>query len=56
MFSGMNSPFWKGRMKIFIESIDSCIWNAIINGPYIPKHVMNGIEKEKLWYKLDEME
>jgi len=36
MFSRVNYQFWKVRMKIFIESIDRGIWNAIINGPYIP--------------------
>ena len=34
MFSGINYQFWKIRMKIFIESIDQGIWDAIINGPY----------------------
>jgi len=37
MFSGINYQFWKIRMKIFIESIDQGIWDAIINGPYTPK-------------------
>lgn len=26
-------------MKIFIESIDQGIWDAIVNSPFIPKHV-----------------
>jgi len=29
-------------MKIFIESIDRGIWNAIVNGPYIPVTIMYG--------------
>jgi len=33
-------------MKIFIESIDRGIWNAIVNGPYIPVSVVNGISVE----------
>jgi len=40
MFSGINYQFWKIRMKIFIESIDQGIWDAIVNGPYIPKCVV----------------
>jgi len=30
-------------MKIFIESIDRGIWNAIVNGPFIPMHVVDGV-------------
>lgn len=28
-------------MKIFVESIDQGIWDAIMNGPFIAKHVDN---------------
>jgi len=35
MFSGINYQFWKISTKIFIESIDQGIWNAIMNGPLI---------------------
>jgi len=31
LFSGVNYQFWKIRMKIFIESLDRGIWDAIIN-------------------------
>ena len=37
MFCGMNYQFWKMRMKIAVESIDRGIWDAIVNGPFIPK-------------------
>jgi len=30
-------------MKIFIETIDHGIWNAIVNGPYVPMNVVNGV-------------
>jgi len=36
LFCGLNYQFWKVRMKIFVESIDSGIWDAIENGPFIP--------------------
>jgi len=29
-------------MKIFVESIDQGIWDAIENGPFIPKIKKNG--------------
>jgi len=39
-------------MKIFIEYIDHGIWNAIVNDPYIPVSVVNGISVAK---PLDEL-
>jgi len=47
MFSGVNYQFWKIRMKIFIESIDQGIWDAILNGPYTPKHVVDNKHVDK---------
>jgi len=49
LFSGVNYQFWKIRMKIFIESLDRGIWDAIVNGPFIPKHIVNGITVDKPW-------
>ena len=43
MFSGINYQFWKIRMNIFIESIDQGIWDAVINGPYTPKHIVENV-------------
>jgi len=56
MFSGVNYQFWKVRMKIFIESIDRGIWNAIVNGSYIPVSVVNGIFVAKPYDELIEIE
>jgi len=56
MFYGVNYQFWKVRMKIFIESIDRGIWNAIVNGPYIPVSVVNGISVAKPFDELTEVE
>ena len=36
LFCGVNYQFWKVRMKIFVESINKGIWDAIKNGPFIP--------------------
>jgi len=33
---GLNYKYWEGRMKIFVESIDQGIWDAIENAPFIP--------------------
>jgi len=40
MFSGMSYAFWKIRMKIFMESIDFGIWEAVIDGPFVPMQVI----------------
>jgi len=56
MFSGVNYQFWKVRMKIFIESIDHGIWNAIVNGPFIPMHVVNGVSIVKCFDELTDLE
>jgi len=37
LFCGMNYQFWKVIMKIFVESIDRGIWDAIVNDPFIAK-------------------
>jgi len=56
MFFGVNYQFWKVRIKIFIESIDRGIWNAIVNGPYIPISVVNGIFVAKPFDELTDVE
>jgi len=43
----MNYAFWKIRMKIFMESIDSFIWEVVIHGPYVPMQVVNDEEVAK---------
>jgi len=35
-FIGENYPFWKIRMKIFLESVDKGVWDAIVSGPFQP--------------------
>nr|AMK47988.1 hypothetical protein [Lupinus angustifolius] len=39
-------------MKIFIEAIDSEIWESIVNGPFVPQHLVDDEPKDKpksLW-------
>jgi len=43
-------------MKIFIESIDCGIWNAIVNGPFIPMHVVDGVHVAKPFDELTDLE
>jgi len=42
LFNGFNYKYWEARMKIFVESIDQGIWDAIENGPFIPTIKKNG--------------
>ena len=34
-------------MRIFLESVDRGVWDAIVNGPYIPKVIVDIKEVEK---------
>jgi len=43
-------------MKVFIESINCGIWNAIMNGPYVPMTLVNGVVVEKPFDKLTDVE
>ena len=43
-------------MKIFIESINCGIWNAIVNDTYIPMFVVNGVHVEKSYDELTDAE
>ena len=49
MFSGVNYQFWKICTKFFIDSIDQGIWDAIMNGPCTPKHVIDNKQVNKPW-------
>jgi len=56
MFFRVNYQFWKARMKIFIESIDCDIWNAIVNGPYVPVHDVNVVSVVKSFDAMSEID
>jgi hypothetical protein len=48
--------YWKEKMKIFIEGIDCDVWDAVVNGPFVPTHSVNNVEVNKprnLWTKED---
>jgi len=49
MFCGLNYQFSKVRMRIFIESIDHSVWDAIVNGPYVPKLLVDNVYVDKPW-------
>jgi len=49
MVCGLNYQFWKVKMRIFIESIDRSVWDAIVNGPYVPKLLINNVYVDKPW-------
>jgi len=49
LFCGLNYKYWEARMKIFVESIDQGIWDAIENGHFIPKINKSGSFIKKPW-------
>jgi len=52
IFTSENYPFWKVRMQIFLESVDRGIWDAVLNGPFVPANVVNDVQEPKpfsLW-------
>ena len=49
LFCCLNYRFWKVRTKIFVESLDKGIWDAIENDPFIPKFEKEGASIEKPW-------
>jgi len=49
IFCGLNYQFWKVRMRIFIKSIDRGVWDAIVNGPYVPKMLVDNVYVDKPW-------
>jgi len=49
LFYGFNYQFWKVRIKIFVESLDKGIWDAIENDPFIPKFENDGSSIGKPW-------
>ena len=56
MFNGINYASWKIRMKIFMESIDSFIWEVVVHGPYVPMQVVKDKEVVKPRSEWNEVE
>ena len=56
LFCGLNYQWWKVRMKIFVESIDRWIRDAIVNGHFIPKIEKDDVFIEKPWSQWTESE
>ncbi|KAM6587597.1 hypothetical protein CsatA_010202 [Cannabis sativa] len=46
-FDGVDFPYWKIRMETFLQSIDYDLWHIVRYGPYIPMHVVDGVETIK---------
>ncbi|XP_068497810.1 uncharacterized protein [Phaseolus vulgaris] len=56
LFCGLSYQFRKVRMKIFVESLDKGIWDAIENGTFIPKLENDGVFIEKPWSQWTDVE
>ena len=53
LFCGLNYQFWKVRMEIFMESLDKGIWDAIENGPFVPKFVFRPVDRDVFVHDLN---
>jgi len=45
LFAGENYPLWKVRMQIFLESVDTGIWDAVINGLFVPVNLVHDMQE-----------
>ena len=56
LFAGENYPFWKIRIKIFLESVNKGVWDVVVNGPFQPIKIVEGknVPKEFSQWTLDE--
>ena len=34
-------------MQIFLESVDRGIWDAVLNGPFVPINIVNDVQEPK---------
>jgi len=34
-------------MQIFLKSVDRGIWDAVVNGPFVPVNVVNDVQELK---------
>ena len=46
-FNGTNYSYWKVRMTIFIQSRSYLLWKVIMDGPTMPKKMVDGVEVDK---------
>ncbi|KAL2330563.1 hypothetical protein Fmac_018144 [Flemingia macrophylla] len=56
LFCGDNYPFWKVRMKIFMESVHRSIWQAVVTDYRVPTKIVNEKEIEKPFEDWDQNE
>jgi len=56
MFGGVNYAFWKIIMKIFMESIDMGIWDAVVNGHFVPVQTVKDEIVKKPWSEWNDSE
>ena len=40
--NGENYPYWKKKMRIFIQSTNYAIWKIIMNEQGVPKKIIEG--------------
>src|ERR1044072_1802909 len=48
LFCGEYFDFWKIRMKAHLEAQGDEVWKAVLNGPFVPTSVVNGVGTPKI--------
>lgn len=46
-FNGSDYSYWKTRMNIFLQSIDYDLWYIVLEGPFVPTKIVDGISHPK---------
>ena len=54
LFSGEYFNFWKIHMKAHLEAQGDGIWKAVVEGPFVPMSVVNGVGTPKIESSWDE--
>ena len=44
LFDGSNYQFWSNRMSIFVRTYDYEMWDAVLDGSYVPMKTKAGSE------------
>jgi len=47
IFNGENYDYWKECMSVHIKSVDTDVWDAVVNGRFQPQVVANGVAQDK---------
>ena len=48
-FNGNDYPYWKTRMRVFLQALDYELWEIVCDGSFIPrKNVLSELDKKNM--------